>query len=158
MSHFQRNNTTAALAQRPTLGTAGSDIAYTEPAYILTSCGRACRRQLISNASNTNVHVRINLALFKETIFEVDRDILFNEILYMKLIMNQSNKVAYKTTGITNPDNGVGPITNANQTIVLQNLALYLATENNPFIVNQMREQVERNEGLTYLIPYVTTS
>ncbi len=68
--------------------------------------------------------------------------------------MNQSNKVAYKTTGVLDPDGGVGTITNPIKR--LQHLALYLATENNPFIVNQMKEQVEKNEGLTYLIQYVT--
>jgi|GEM_PF-5367726 len=117
---------------------------YLEPAYIESG----------NNASQTPTYqIIVDNSMLANTFLALDKDILANEILIMRIVWNPTTKMYYNTTSAVNPT--TGPTTFAGN-VTISNLALFLAVEKNKDIENQLRTQIATG-GISILIPYVYT-
>jgi hypothetical protein len=119
-----------------------STVNYTEPIYFKNT--GAVNQQLVIN-------VRLPLNMIYNSIFSVDKDLYFGEIILMRIVYHPTTKFSFLNTA-ANPI--VPEIQTQNAT--LNNIALYLAVEKNEGIVNSLRSQI-LSSGLNVLIPYVYT-
>jgi len=138
------NMTVAGIAATP----AASYFDYTEPSYVYRSTLEAGGAESV-----LNMNVMLPMKYIKNTIFSVDKDIYFGEIILLRIVWGPSTKTVFSNTGALNLATGALATTNE---IGISNLALYLAVEKNPEITNQLRTQVA-STGLNVLIPYVYT-
>lgn len=88
----------------------------------------------------------------KDSIFEVDKSILFREVLVLKIKLATSDDIGY--IGV-----GAGANPNADDPISLSNLAfsdiyLYVAQERNASVVEALNAQTNSQEGFSLLVPY----
>lgn len=104
------------------------------------------------------LNCRINLSIFADTFFGVDKDFTFGQIMQLKFIMNPISKIYFTTVPVggdfTNPTSGpLAPTVSIN----IQNFELYLPIEKNPNIVAQVRAKLMSSTGLSMLVPWVET-
>jgi len=131
----------AAAAQ---LGSRELTTAYLETQYL--EVGTAATADPVLN-------VQLDLGMLKNTIFELDKDIYFGEIILLRIVWNPTIKIYYQGATL------IDSITNAaaaTGNCAITNLALFLAVEKNDEITNQLRSQI-LSGGLNILIPYVYT-
>jgi hypothetical protein len=127
-----------------TVGTANNSTTnYTEPQHLF-----------IGSAVNTAVNVSRYFPLnsFKDTFFEMDKDITFGQDMYMRLWTNYSQRMGFWTNSPNNPNANasITPITNA---ITMSNVYLYLAVEENLDIRNSLLTALSSGK-ITMSIPY----
>lgn len=132
----------------PVATPAASYYDYTEPSYVYRSALEAGAAE-----SALNMNVMLPLKYLKNTIFSVDKDIYFGEIIIMRIVWGPSVKTVFSNTNATILNTGALATVN---NIAIFNLALYLAVEKNPEITNQLRTQVA-GTGFSVLIPYIYT-
>jgi hypothetical protein len=89
----------------------------------------------------------------KKTIFEVNKSLLFREVLVLKLKLAQGKDLAYLGTSATNPDAGAGDITGD---ITFSNIAFYCAQERNASVVAGLQALTNSEAGMNVFIPYPT--
>mgnify|MGYP001346110071 CR=1 FL=1 len=138
------------------------NVAYTESLYLQTS---AQAGDVNADVMNTNLGgfgfiFKFPLSVLKNTIFELDKLIYAGEILVFRIVLEGTNKIAYSTATIDPTDTPTAyPIAGQNAVadypLQLRNLTLYLATERDPDIVNQLKNRI-MSSGLNVLIPYTT--
>jgi hypothetical protein len=148
---FSRNNsvinsatttTTAPFALR--WNNTSSSISYTEPKYLEPGT---------NISADPTYNICIPLSAFKGTAFELDKDLFLNEIVILRIVWQQTSKIYYNGTSLTNP---LTAATAMAGNVTVTNLALYLAIEKNQDIVNSLQSQVQ-SSGLQVLVPYVYT-
>lgn len=154
-SHFQRSNLAVNPAgNRPAITTgaasAAANIFYTEPAYV----NRSVTIEAGGGESVLNCNVCFPLNHYHNTIFATDKDIYFGEIVVMRIVWSPSIKIAYTNTVSANLTVGAAALT---VSISVRDIALNIATEKNPEIVNQLQAQIAESK-YSLLIPYVITS
>lgn len=147
-------NEVAGANQRPQDSSA-VESSFTENKYALQQTGGA-------NTVGPIVTFEIPLKRLYNTIFSVDKDIYFGEIIIFRFVFNQSSRICWKSVTNNNPTGGA-PAANYNTqataydgNITVSGIELLLRTETNQEIVNQLRTQV-LSSGLNILIPYVYT-
>ena len=99
---------------------------------------------------------RIPLAMIKHSIFEVDKDISFNQAFLFRVVFNPSIK-CYWANGGDSMDPVSGTEVVATGSITMTNICLNLAREENPIIRENVIRQSMSAEGMKYLIDYVWT-
>ena len=115
------------------------------------------------------LNCEIPLGMLYNSIFAVDKDLFFNEVMVLRIVFNGTNRFCFttpNTASLTDPsgggNNGASPPTTLAVApafnITFQNLMLYLATEQNAAIENELRLKVNSPEGLKILIPYIYTN
>lgn len=122
-----------------------SNIAYTEPKYLEPGT---------TATADPILTVSIPLSAFYNSIFALDKDLYMNEILILRIVWQQTTKMMYNGTSTTNPTTGAGAFAG---NIGISGLALYLAVDKNPEIVNSLQSRIASPTGLQVLIPYVYT-
>lgn len=129
-------NATAALPVNP------SSVNYLEPAYFA------------SGGINTAVtkNIMFPLRLIKNTIFDLDKNLYYGQLSYLKLYFGPLSKICYMSTSGASPSSGT-PVAYTG-TGAIANLQLFLAVESNPLIREQLMNKVN-NEGQKIYIPYV---
>ena len=137
-SLFERSNDISANNLTPTAQ--ASSISYTEPRYYKLGLG--------ANVETT-VNIRLPLGDIYNTIFSIDKDIYFGEIILMRIVWHGSQKFSWLQTVV--PAYAI-----QTQNADYANLALYLAIEKNEAIVNSLRSQI-LSSGMNILTPYVYT-
>lgn len=141
--YFAPNNAASAANQRPQDSSAASK-GYIEPQYVEPG----------TNVVASPVYqIVYPLGTLKNTIFALDKDIWANEILILRIVWNQANRIIYNGGNVAVPTTGVTVYAGG---MNVTNLTLYLAVETNPEITNQLRSQVAGG-GINILIPYVYT-
>ena len=90
--------------------------------------------------------------VFKETILALDKCLYFGQKIYLKLTFAPINKVCWTQTTALTPGGALNPAIPANNCDI-QNLMLYLCTEQNP--VNQQMIKDEVSKGMSILVPYL---
>lgn len=95
--------------------------------------------------------VKMDLSKYKNTIFSYDKDLYLGEIILMRIIWNASTSIYFTGDSVNNPE--TAPVA-AVGNVSITNLQLYLATERNQTIVNQLRQKVESGT-MSVMIPYV---
>lgn len=116
-----------------------SSVSFTEPQYIEVNP--------TVNDGGLTWNVNFPLGLLFNTIFSVNKDILFNEVMMMKVVFNSTSKIAFKSkvvasataAGPTDPTQNVAAYTG---NVAVTNLGLYVAMERNQEIVNTIREKI----------------
>ena len=95
------------------------------------------------------LNIRFPLGLIKESIFALDKDICFNDIIRIRAIWNSRDK-AFWTSTDSDPTSGPAPIA---EVPAVSSLRLYMAVESNLNIISGLQEKV-KSSGLQLLIPY----
>src|SRR5689334_6937380 len=85
-------------------------------------------------------------------LFLLDKDIYANEILIMRIVWENSNRILFYSTSASNPIAG-GAVAYAGN-ITATNIALFLAVEKNLLIANELIQKVAAG-GLSIQIPFV---
>jgi hypothetical protein len=86
-----------------------------------------------------------------DSIFSIDKDLYFNEVLVLRVTWEGHKNYAWYGTSATNPTTGAHELANP---IVFDQLGLYLAVETDEDIVQGLRSKVN-SSGLQVLMPYV---
>jgi hypothetical protein len=124
-----------------------SNVSYLENKYLEVS------------AANTAAidYYEISLDTFKNTLLSVDKDLVFGEILLMRIVWNQGTKIAWASDSATVPDHytdGASPI-NSVGNFTVNGLTLYLAIEQNEEISKAVYSKMK--SGMHVLIPAVVS-
>lgn len=139
------------------------DMPFIEPLYFVRG---------VSNSITPSIHYTINLGVLKNTIFAVDKTMLFDEVMIIRLVFHGTDRFTFvafdnvttkpdpnnNAVQIPDPQNNLNGPTNDTDVygddVVLTNLALYLAVEKDVGIEHLLRK--DKNEGkLKLLIPFV---
>jgi hypothetical protein len=121
------------------------DVSFLEPRYQLVG----------ADNSGPNVNFRIPLYILKNTIFAIDKDLLFDEVLVMRIVFQANNKIHWFASAANDPAGGAtAPTGNT----LLNNIQLMIPIETNNDIIQGIREKKNSSEGLSILLPYVYTS
>ena len=104
------------------------------------------------NAVQT-ARIIFKLKMLKKTIFEVNKSLLFKEVLVFRLKLAKGSDVAYLGTSASNPDTGADAITG---NITYSNISLYVAQERNASVVAGLQALTSSDAGMNVFIPYPT--
>jgi len=143
-----------AYNQQRTQDGGAVESSYTENKYFIKSS--------VLGAATPVVTLELPLKRLFNTIFSVDKDLYFGEVIIFRIVFNQSSRIYWTTTSATGDPRGADPGAAAAQAIAyagnvnVSGIELLLRTETNPEIVNQLRSQV-LSSGMNILIPYVYT-
>jgi hypothetical protein len=130
VSNVRYNNSTPSLS-------------FTEPKYLVVG-GLGTNTPVIYN--------RIPLNMFKNTIFALDKDLIFNETIQLRIVLNSANKIGFTNGSAADPT----AATLANiVSITLTNPFLYLQVERNQEVVDGLRAKINSAEGMKVLFDYV---
>lgn len=119
-----------------------SSVNYTEPKYL--EPGSA------ANTADPNFVCYIPLSKFKNTIFAYDKTIFLGEIVYIRIVWDNTNRIAYGGTSATNPTTALSAY---QSNITLNGLTLYLALDNDQEQNNLILSQVASAGGFQAEIP-----
>ncbi|KAM9944285.1 hypothetical protein ACTFIT_008973 [Dictyostelium discoideum] len=102
----------------------------------------------------TKFSVKIYLSDIYDTILSLDKDLIFGDIMQLQFTLNPLTSLGFYGTAASPPVLAAAPnLTQAPMNI--QNITLYLATETNQIIIDQLRNKL--NEGLPILYSNVQT-
>ena len=119
--------------------TASTDKPYWEQQYL--SRGSAA-------ATTYSQKKLLPLKFLKDTIFEVDKSILFREVIVLKIKLAAKEQLAYQADADSNGN--VVAITG----VAFSNINLYVAQERNASVVEALNAQTNSQEGFSLLVPY----
>ena len=97
-----------------------------------------------ANNQTPVLNARVPLSAFIHSLFEIDKDVAFNEIMQIVFYWNPSGKWYFTSTSGTNPTTGVLGFSG---NVTLTNLALFVAVEQNPVIIGAVQQAVNSKEG-----------
>ena len=107
------------------------------------------------------------LKAIKRTIFELNKDLVFPDILVLRILFGPANRAAYLGTDDQIPTNAVGPLVDTTALVApaplitaymaIYNLVLFLAVEKNEDLAQSVRALVNSPSGMNILIPYPWT-
>lgn len=138
-------NTTGVTAQASSYHFNGdlSTKSFVEPAYQAVGT---------NNTATPLQQFSLKLGDIPHSIFSLDKDLYFNEILVLRIEWAPANSYLWYGTNPLNP--ATGAVAYAQNTTSIQNLSLYLSIETDDMIVQSLRSKV-MGSGLDVLIPYV---
>lgn len=146
-----RNNTLQSSATKTLLlpygkrhDNSNSNIAYTEPKYLEPGT---------LNTADPNFVIGLPLKSIKNTIFALDKDILLNEIVILRIVWSASNRIYFTSGSVTDPTAAV--LAAYAQNVAIDRLALYLAIEKEQTIINELQSTIASPDGMKVLLPYV---
>jgi hypothetical protein len=103
------------------------------------------------NTGPATFNFRIPMHAFKDSIWAMDKDIVFPEVMVMRIVFGPAQRMGWGGTSATDPT--IAPTALANP-ITINNLNLYLAVEKNDTLAGIVRNAVNTT-GVKLLIPYV---
>ena len=147
---FARCNGTAANAGRCSVLTDsagnlatrrdGVSVNYTEPAAYVTSSGLN---------TDLNFTYTIPMKFFRNTIFELDKDLFFNTELILTITWNSANNFSFSANDVVLTQQAI-----LDTLPYVENLYFYLSVQRNQEIVNEIKAEV-MDKGLNILFDYV---
>lgn len=105
-----------------------------------------------ANAAVPTLSVTIPMKMIYNTIFSLDKDLYFGEVLQLRIVWGNRDRVGFKATSATDYDSAEVVFT---ADVNITNLSFWLAVETNPDICNVVKKQVESAEGLNVLHDFV---
>lgn len=115
---------------------------YVEPSYVQTS----------ADLGAITKYYNIPLSVIAETIFEVDKDLWFGEVLLMTINVAPLAEIGFRSGGTDpTPQTAAVALTGAN---TLSDICCYLATEQNVVIKKQVMDLVQAGK-FKMILPYV---
>jgi hypothetical protein len=138
---------------------AGS-VNFEENAYVISTAS-------LGQAANTQINFTLEMKLgaIKKTIFALNKDIVFPDIVVLRILFGPANKAVYTSTSGNDPTAGTPALPTAQAFITpapttgtgvirLYNLTLFLATEKNEDLAQSVRSLVNSPNGLNYPYSY----
>lgn len=122
-----------------------ASVSFLEPQYVYT--GSAV------NTANPFLSFKLNLDLIKNTIFSINKDLFFDEVVVMRVIWNGPGKYVWGADVGANP--AANPVAFTTDGATINNLTLFVAIETNQDIVQQIMAKKNSGEGISLLVPYV---
>lgn len=138
------SNSTATTNYRPD-NTTGS-VAYTEPKYLQVSAQEAG-----GSESVITQYIQFRLGRLLNTVFALNKDLLFGEVLVLRIVWQAGNRISWYSDSATNATTNATASANNHS---IASLALYLAIEQNQEIVNSLSSKLQSG-GLSIPIDYV---
>jgi hypothetical protein len=126
-------------------GSAAS-VSYIEPTYLSTSSAQGNNEPTIS--------YKLNLGIIKNTIFSLDKDLLFDEVIVLRIVWNAPQKYIF-TVGLTVVDPMLAGAVAYAGAVNITGLQAFIAIETNQEVVQQIRDKKNSGTGLEILFPYV---
>jgi len=130
--------TAGSVAIRPVGGNASLN--YLENSYL----------EVGTTTNSPSIDISLPLSMIKNSIFDIDKDLYFNEIMILRLVWGAAAKVGFTSASASDPTSS--PVSYI--ACDVQNVYLFLATERNQEIVDELKEEVMSN-GLSIPIPFV---
>lgn len=93
----------------------------------------------------------LSIGDFGGSIFGMDKNLYFNEVVILKLVLNDRDAWGHIGSSATNPATGAAVLTG---NVVLAGITLHLALESDPVICAGLHAKVNSAEGLSMVIPY----
>ena len=124
----------------------------------------------LGNTTGTSVdYVQLRLGHIVDTIFSYDKDLIFPEVLVLRLVFS-ATKLGFASPSGTNPNlfdatpatrntvlgNGTGAGAISGYPCILTNMCLYMAVEQNPKIQADLVGQLQSG-GMKLMVPFVHT-
>jgi hypothetical protein len=137
--------------------TAGSFLAWANGATATTAkpyWERVYLQQAVKSAdplNDINVKLTIPFSLFKNTVFECDKSVLFAEVLVLKLKVASKDDIGFTSTADNEPTIGAASLAND---VSFSNIYTYIAQERNASVVEALNAQVQSQSGFSLLVPY----
>lgn len=137
------NATASNYAIRPTSfgGDFNGVVNYTENAYLTVSA---------SGSEGPLLNVSLPLGMLKNTVFSLDKDIYFNEIMTLQLTFGPAAKVGFNCADLADPSDTAASMT----TVDVTNVSLLLATEKDIILTDILKKMVAASQ-FNIPIPYV---
>lgn len=120
-------------------------VSYNERIYVNAGTGVA------ADAVN-GINVMFPMKYLYNTIFNVDRDLYFGEVLQLRVIFDGRDSTYFRANNAN--DVSAGAPLSMDQDINVSNISFYCAIEQDPSIASQLVEKVNTS-GLTIPIPFV---
>lgn len=136
-------NRVAAENYRSNANGSVGQVDYLEPLYNFVGT---------ANTADPVLEVRMPLGMIPNTFLSLDKDIVFNDIINLKIVWQQGTRVAWYGNSGTDPTGG-GASVAEDANFNLQNITLYLAVEVDPLVEKNVREMFQR--GYKIYSPYV---
>ena len=141
----------------PEVPAAVVNVAYANPTLALPEIQKFKTGIAATQAAGTGVvgdvvtQWRISGEQLYNCVMSLDKTVLFNEVLNLRISWNSSAGHGFWTD--TAPVNGTPAEIPAGSPILIGNLAVYLAQESNPMVLNDLVREVS-SSGMSVLIPY----
>ena len=144
MNRFYPCNGLTTAIDRPD-GTSAS-LNYVEPRYLQVSAQEAGGSESIITQQ-----VQFKLKDIMNTFFAINKDVVFPEVLMLRLVWEAGNRISWYANSATDPNTGATAST-GNHTA--SNVCLFLAVEQNQEIANSLQAKIA-SSGLNIPIDYV---
>lgn len=122
----------------------------------VTNASRAFTEQLYLQVSGADtaqtLYRQCRLSFLLNTIFSLDKTLLFPEVLVLRVIFN-STKLGWYGTSNTNPTTGAAALVTTQADITVADLQLLLAVDQSQEVYNSLAEKVK--SGFNMMIPFV---
>ena len=139
--------------------------AYEEAAYIMSDAAMGIAPTGNNATAQINLTMNMPLKAIKKTIFALDKDIVFPDIIVLRILFGPANKFAYFSTSALDPTAGAPAVlvpaaiyapapTTGTAAVRIYNLTLLLATEKNEDLAQSVRALVNSPSGLNILIDF----
>lgn len=139
------NKSLADAAGAVRCNNSNANLPYIEPSYFSVSAVNAAQQ----------VQYMVPLgSLVPESLFSMDKDLMFPETLVITMNLAPSREVGFLGTGATNPITGAAALTAPAGVNTYSNLAIYIAVEQNQVIKQQVASLIESGR-FTMNLPYI---
>lgn len=109
--------------------------------------------QVVKGADNhLNRKLIIPMDLFKGTVFECDKSVLFGEVLVLKVKLATKDDLGFTSPEDNQPANdNVASLAND---ITFSNIYCYVSQDRNSSVISALNAQVQSSSGFSLLVPY----
>ena len=125
----------------------------------------------VPGGQTPKLNVAFKFKYLYNTIFAMNKDIYFGEVVNVRIVFDTPDSVYFRTTPASRVNVAAGDFnytdaltagppanyTAVSNNVTLNNIGLFVAVESDPTIVNEIVNKVT-TEGLKFNIPYVTTN
>lgn len=143
---YQASNKLADASQR-SIATTGTEAAYNSDKHY----DEQLYFHVSGNAASYTVKVKFPLGRLVNTIFSLNKNLYFGEILNLRLVWGNKNHMAFDNSTAVDIGN---VLDYAGASVAITNLALYLAYDDNPENEQMLRNKI-LSSGMEILMPYV---
>jgi hypothetical protein len=153
-NEYESNDAVNRLYKSNALATAslrfddsGSNVSYIEPRYLQVSAQEGGASESVITQL-----IQFKLSALRNTIFAINKDLMFPEVLVMRIVWQAGNRISFYANAATTPQTGT-TASAGNHSVT--SLALYLAVEKNDDIAQGLASKISSGGGMKVLIPYV---
>jgi len=101
--------------------------------------------------NDINGKLLIPFKLLKGTIFEVNKSVMFGEVLVLKIKLATKDDIGFTSIDNVNPTDTPASLAN---NVSFSNIYCYVAQEKNSSVISALSAQVQSDTGFSLLVPY----